>query len=320
MSKIRVLFLGTPDFAATCLQGLLADSHYEVVGVVTQPDRPAGRKMQLQPSAVKNYCMAHGLRVISPESVNNELILQQLEVWAAEVAVVVAFGQLLSEKFLELFPLGAVNIHGSLLPRWRGAAPIQRAIEAGDKETGVVLQKVVKKLDAGAVLGIRKMEINDDTDAQQLFREMAEKSVELLQVELMDYVRGNLVGEIQDETKVTYAKKIEKLEGEIQWTHTAEQISRKVRAFITGPGTWTFHDKKKIKVHKVKVADSRMSSGQLPGTVVQVESGSILVQTGEGVLELVELQLESRNRVSAAEFLKGYPLKIRDHLGGGPHE
>lgn len=323
MSKVRVVFLGTPDFAVTCLKALVEDDHFDLVGVVTQPDRPAGRKMQLQPSHVKNYCLAHGLRVISPESVNTETMLQQLEIWGAELAVVVAFGQILSEKFLKVFPLGAVNIHGSLLPRWRGAAPIQRAIEYGDLETGVALQKVVKKLDAGAVLGIRKIPITEETDAQMLYDQMAKEGAELLHVELMDFVRGNLAGEVQDESQVTYAKKIEKTEGEIQWSQTAGQISQKVRAFVTGPGTWSFLDKKKLKIHKVRKLspeslDSQWATAK-PGIILKAEGSDLWVQTGAGVLALLELQPESRNRILTADFLKGYDLKVGSIFEGTPN-
>lgn len=331
MSKVRVVFLGTPQFAVTCLKSLVADEHFEVVAVVTQPDRPAGRKMQLQSSEVKSYCLAHGIKVITPENVNTDVILQQIEVWGAEVAVVVAYGQLLTDPFLKLFPLGAVNIHGSLLPRWRGAAPIQRAIEQGDAMTGVALQKIVKKLDAGDVLGVRKVAITEDTDAQQLFQQLALESQDLLRVELMDYVRGNLVGTPQDPTQVTYAKKIEKSEGELRWEQSAVLLSQKVRAFVMGPGTWTFLNKKKIKIHKVKVISSVKTamgsttntplsaspSSVKPGTIIKAEGSELWVQAGGGsVLALLELQPESRNRISSTEFLKGYGLKKGDIFAG----
>lgn len=326
MSKVRVVFLGTPEIAVNCLKGLLSDEHFEVVGVVTQPDRPSGRKMQLQPSAIKSFCLNQGLKVISPDSVNAELILQQIEVWGAEVAVVVAFGQLLSERFFQLFPLGAVNVHASLLPRWRGAAPIQRAIEKGDEVTGVALQKMVKKLDAGDVLGVRKCLIKSTTDAQELYDTLSQAAVDLLKVELMDYVRGHLVGVPQDESQVTYAKKIEKSEGEIDWSKSAKEISQKVRAFVMGPGTWSYLQRKKIKIHKVEVIDSierssfshetSMIQNQkiLPGTIVKAESENLWVQTGQGILALKELQPESRNKISVGDFLKGYALKNGDQF------
>jgi methionyl-tRNA formyltransferase len=245
-------------------------------------------------------------------------MLEQIEIWSAEVAVVVAFGQLLSEHFLKLFPLGAVNIHGSLLPRWRGAAPIQRSIQYGDTETGVVLQKVVKKLDAGDVLGMRKLPITTNTDAQMLFQQMAVAGAEMLTVELMDYVRGNLVGEPQDETQVTYAKKIDKTEGEIDWSRSATEISQLVRAFVMGPGTWTYHQGKKIKIHKVHLIEEANSQTS-PGQIVKAEGADLWVQTGNGILALVELQPDSRNRMSAVEFMKGYAPKVGESLRGGAH-
>jgi methionyl-tRNA formyltransferase len=310
MSKVRVVFLGTPDFAVTALKALLEDEHYDVVGVVTQPDRPAGRKMQLQASPVKSYCFSKGIKVISPETVNSDVMLDEFQNWGAEVAIVVAFGQILSEKFIRLFPLGAVNIHGSLLPRWRGAAPIQRAIEFGDAETGITLQKIVKKLDAGAILGIRKIPITDDLDAQSLHDMMAQESAKLLHVELMDYVRGNLSGVPQDESQVCYAKKIEKNEGRIDWSKSSRSVFNKVRAFTMGPGTWTNLDKSKLKIHKVTIINE--PSGEKAGTVIVASGEDCWVSTGDGVIQLLEVQPESRNRMHIADFIKGYGLKKGD--------
>lgn len=311
MSKVRVCFLGTPDFALTCLKALVQDEHYEVVGVVTQPDRPAGRKMLLTPSPVKTYAMAQGLPVLSPESVNKDFMLTEIEKWGAEVAVVVAFGQILSTKFLNLFRFGAVNIHGSILPRWRGAAPIQRALEAGDKESGVTLQKIVKELDAGDVIGTRRLSLSDDMNATELYTELAVLGAELLHVELMDFVRGNLAAIPQDPSGVTFAKKIDKLEAEIKWPESAEKIHNKVRAFSMGPGTFTTLAGKKLKIHKTKVTTG---SGK-PGEVLVLKEQSMVVAAGEGALEIFEIQPESRSRISVAEFLKGYPMKKGDLLG-----
>jgi methionyl-tRNA formyltransferase len=310
MSKVRVVFLGTPNFAVSSLKALLDDEHYEVVGVVTQPDRPAGRKMQLQASPIKSFCYSRGVKVISPETVNSDVMLDEFQIWAAEVAIVVAYGQILSEQFIKLFPLGAVNIHGSLLPRWRGAAPIQRAIEYGDSETGVTLQKIVKKLDAGDILGFRKIQITDDMDAQVLHDKMAEVSATLLHVELMDYVRGNLSGVSQDEALVTYAKKIEKTEGLIEWKKSSRDIFNKVRAFVMGPGTWTTFNKTKLKIHKVNIIEE--AARETPGTVIVAHGEDFWVSTGNGILQITEVQPESRNRMNAADFIKGYGLKKGD--------
>jgi methionyl-tRNA formyltransferase len=311
VSKVRVCFLGTPEFALVALKDLLLDEHFEVVGVVTQPDRPAGRKMILTPSPVKSLAMSRGIPVISPESVNKEFVLSEIEKWSAEVAVVVAFGQILSTKFLNLFPFGAVNIHGSVLPRWRGAAPIQRAIEHDDKESGVTLQKVVKELDAGDVLGIRRVQLDNEMTAMELHDQLAVLGCELLHLELMDYVRGNLAPIPQDPAGVTLAKKIDKQESLIKWIEPAQKIHNKVRAFTMGPGCHTVLAGKKLKLHKTSVVEGE----GVPGTVISVSENSLVVATGVGALSLISVQPESRNRMSIAEFLKGYPLKKGDVIG-----
>lgn len=310
MSKVRVCFLGTPEFAVTSLKALLDDEHFEVVGVVTQPDRPAGRKLQLTPSPVKVLAQSRGLKVFSPESLKqNQLIVDAIQTWKAEVAVVVAFGQILTEDFMKLFNFGAVNVHGSILPRWRGAAPIQRALEAGDKESGVALQKIVKKLDAGDVLGVRKIELNEEINAQELHDQLALLGADLLRVELMDYVRGNLVGVPQDESQVTVAKKIDKSEAEIHWKKSSTEIHNKVRAFAMGPGTFTTWQGKKLKIHKTKVISATAKTKE-DGHIIDVRDNSFVIQCGLGHLEVLEVQPESRNRMSAEVFLKGQSLKV----------
>ena len=308
MSKVRVCFLGTPPFAATCLKSLFEDEHFEIVGIVTQPDRPAGRKLELTPSAVKKFAFEKGLPCITPESVNKEPALGQIIGWSAEIAVVVAFGQILSQKFLDSFVYGAVNVHGSILPKWRGAAPIQRALENGDKESGVTLQKVVKELDAGDIIGIRKINISEDMNASELFRDLATLSQELLHVELMDFVRGNLAPIPQDHNAATYAKKIGKSEAEMSWQMSAQQIHNRVRAFTMGPGTWISFQGKKLKIHKTHISSG---NGQ-PGTVLKVSDSAVSVATGQGAIEIVEVQPESRNRMLIQDFIKGYPLKPGD--------
>lgn len=307
---MRVCFLGTPDFAVEGLKTLCADEHFEVVGVITQPDRPAGRKLQLTPSSVKQFALAQGLPVISPESLkNNPLILDEVKSWSAELAVVIAYGQILTEDFLKSFIYGCVNLHASLLPQWRGAAPIQRAIEAGDKFTGVTLQKMVKKLDAGDVLGSRKTLIQEGEDSKSLFVRLSQLGNELLHVELMDYVRGNLVPTPQDEKLVTYAKKIEKVESFILWNQSAVGIERKIRAFTMGPGCHTVLENKILKIHSSKVETHFQAPGATPGEIVDIRENSMVLATGDGFLEVFEVQPESRSRMKVKDFLKGYPLK-----------
>lgn len=314
MSRIRVCFFGTPEFAALHLQELLRDDHYEVVGVVTQPDRPSGRKLQLTPSPVKVVALSHNLKVVAPESLKKSpLIVEAIKTWGAEIGIVVAFGQILSEEFMSIFPLGCVNVHASLLPRWRGAAPIQRAIEAGDLWTGVALQKMVKKLDAGDVIGERKISIGRSQDALEIHNELARLGCDLLHVELMDFIRGHLVPKPQDESLVTYAKKIEKSEAQIDWSNSALQIENKMKAFALGPGVYSLYNGKKIKVLRAQAVEENQKKSQI-GHVVKVSDQSFTVQTGEGTLEVFEVQPESRNRMSSQDFIRGYQIKIGDVL------
>lgn len=315
MSKVRVCFLGTPEFAVTSLKALIEDDHFEIVGVVTQPDRPAGRKMQLTPSPVKTLAMNHGMHVITPESLKkNPQRLDEIRAWGAEVAVVVAFGQILTQEFLDMFPYGAVNVHGSVLPRWRGAAPIQRGIEAGDAESGVTLQKMVKKLDAGDIIGIRRVALDNEITAMELHDKLAVLGADLLRVELMDYVRGNLVPHPQDESQVTYAHKIDKAESEIKWMLPAVEIHNKIRALTMGPGTYTWLGGKKLKIHKTRVSEKAGSHPE-GGYVTDVNDEFIAVQCGGGILKIFEVQPESRNRMMVRDFLKGHPLKVGDYIG-----
>lgn len=308
MSKIRICFLGTPEFAVRSLERLICDEHYEIVGVVTQPDRPAGRKLQLTPSPVKARAQQAGLTVISPVKINQEL--GEIQKWGAEVAVVVAFGQILSTEFLQMFPFGAVNVHGSVLPRWRGAAPIQRALEAGDTESGVTLQKIVKELDAGDIIGIRRVPVPENRTALELHDELADLGADLLQIELMDYLRGNLAPSPQDPQGVTLAKKIDKSECLIDWHQSALQIHNKARGFLMGPGTFALWQGKKLKLHRTEVVD-RLPTGDI-GRILKAEGSDLWVQAGPGILALKEVQPESRNKMSAADFLKGTVIKKGD--------
>ncbi|MCX7979309.1 MAG: methionyl-tRNA formyltransferase, partial [Bdellovibrionaceae bacterium] len=272
----------------------------------TQPDRPAGLKMPLTPSPVKLYAITHNIPVVAPESLKkNPLLQQEILKWKAEVGVVVAFGQILDESFMNKFQFGCVNVHASILPRWRGAAPIQRALEAGDRETGVTLQKMVQKLDAGDIIGIRRVDVPPEMDAAELHDRLAFLGADLLRVELMDFIRGNLAPIPQNEAEVTYAKKIDKSEARLDWHKPAELLHNKVRAFVLGPGCWCLLDGKKIKIYKTLVVEGSGS----PGQILKTDEQGITVACGDKALRILELQPESRNRMPAAEFIKGYPLQ-----------
>lgn len=308
MSRIRIIFFGTPEFAVASLKALLEDEHYEVVGVVSQPDRRAGRKMQLTPSPVKALALQHQIPVLTPEDVNTPEASSQIAAWAGEVAVVVAFGQLLKKPLLQMFPARIVNVHASLLPRWRGAAPIQRSIMAGDHETGVSLQVMVRKLDAGDVLGERKVPISEHLRASELHDQLARLGGDLLKIELMDYIRGNLFAVKQDESLVTYAKKIEKSEGEINWNCSAREIHNQVRGLDMGPGTWTHRQGKTLKVIRTEVADEALQMS--PGMVYRVNHEELIVTCGQGLLKILEVQPESRDKMPVKAYLRGYPVTL----------
>lgn len=316
MSRVRILFLGTPDFAVESLRGLIADEHFDIAAVVTQPDRPAGRKMQLKPSPVKELAQQAGLTVFSPETVNTDEFRAQIALLKCEAAAVVAFGQILGQKFLDLFPHGCVNVHGSLLPRWRGAAPIQRALMAGDLETGVALQRVVRKLDAGDVLGIRRVAIDDEMDAIALHDRLKVLGADLLHVEFMDWLRGNLVPQPQDETGVTHAAKIEKSESRIDWAKPARDVHNQVRGLALGPHAWAMRAGQPLKIHRTRVQPDvdPLATGIEPGVVLRVESDRITVACSLGAVDVLEVQPESRARQTVSSYLRGYPVQVGDRF------
>ncbi len=313
MSRIRTLFLGTPEIARTCLEAMIKDEHFEIVGVVTQPDRPAGRKLQLQPSPVKELVLPLGIPILSPENINVPEVLQQIAALKAECAVVVAFGQILRNEFLAMFPNKVVNVHASILPHLRGAAPIQRALMNGDKETGVSLQVMVRKLDAGPLLGVRRFALTDEMNAYDSYKKCEELGVQLLVVDFMDYMRGNLHAVAQDESKVTLAPKIDKSEAAIDWSRPAETIHNLVRGLAMGPVAQTTRAGKILKIHRTLVVNEQDTAVR-PGQLAQVHK-SLIVQCGQGSLELLEIQPESRAKMPVGEYLRGYPVKPGDFFG-----
>jgi methionyl-tRNA formyltransferase len=295
---------------------MIKDPHFEVVGVITQPDRPAGRKLQLQPSAVKALVQPLHIPILTPESVNTPEVLQQIRELRAEVAVVVAFGQIMKQPFLDLFPAKIVNVHASLLPRWRGAAPIQRALMNGDRETGVCLQLMVRKLDAGPILGSRRFHLTDEMNAIDSYKLCETLGAQLIAVDLMDYLRGNLSPLPQDAATVTLAPKIEKAEAEVDWRKSAAEIHNQIRGLALGPQAFTQFRGKLLKIHRSRVASTTSDAAHSPaGAVAKATEKSLLVQCGTGTLELLEVQPESRAKVHIEEFLRGYPVAQGEQLG-----
>jgi methionyl-tRNA formyltransferase len=307
----RILFCGTPTFAIPSLKALSEDPFFKVEMVATQPDRPAGRGHKLQPSPVKVFAEQKNIPVITPENISAPEVVKQISDLDLDACVVVAYGQILRRDFLNLFPQKCVNLHGSLLPLWRGAAPIQRSLMAGDKETGVSLQVVVSKLDAGAVIGERRFEVPENMNALESHDRMSALGVELFQNEFKAFLEGKITPRIQDESLVTYAHKIAKDETRIDWLRPASELHNFVRGLYMGPQAHTSVQGKNLKIYKTSVS----ALTGVPGEVVQLEKSIFSVACGSGSLDIHELQPESKKRLSAEEFLRGFPLRRGESFG-----
>ena len=297
---MRLAFMGTPDFSVPVLEALMAAGH-QIVRVYTQPPRPAGRGKALRPSAVHKAAEEAGLEVQTPERFRDETVLANFQALDLDAAIVVAYGQVLPKEALDAPRLGCLNIHASLLPRWRGAAPIQRAIMAGDEKTGVAIMQMDVGLDTGDVLAEQRIPIGPDDTAATLHDRLSELGAGLLVATLPSLEGGQIVPQPQPEDGVTYAKKIDKAEAKIDWTRSAAEVDCHVRGLSPFPGAWFDLDGTRIKVLMSEVA-----SGDGPaGTVLD---DALTIATGTGAIRLLRLQKAGRGPVSAAEFLRGTTL------------
>ena len=301
---MRIVFAGTPEFAAQALAAILAAGQ-SVPLVLTQPDRPSGRGMALKASPVKQLALKHGLQVHQPASLKSAESRQPIIDASPDVMVVAAYGLILPQTALDIPRLGCINIHASLLPRWRGAAPIQRAVLAGDAETGVTLMRMEAGLDTGPMLLKGRLPITDADCAATLHDKLAALGARLMVEALPRLARGELPGEPQPAEGVTYAAKLEKSEAALDWRQTAVALSRAVRAFDPFPGTVARIEGQTIKVWRAEPAPG---AGE-PGTVLAADDDGILVACSEGALRLVELQKSGGKRLQAADFLHGFALK-----------
>ena len=312
---MKVIFAGTPEFAATALAALHQAGH-EIVLVLTQPDRPAGRGMQLQASAVKQYALAHNMPVAQPVSLRlngkyPEVAAEAhalLQSTAHDVMVVAAYGLILPLSVLNIPPLGCLNIHGSLLPRWRGAAPIHRAIEVGDTETGITIMQMEEGLDTGPMLLTESVTIKDTDTTGSLHDTLAAMGGKLIVEALRLLGQSKLTATVQPEQGVTYAAKISKEEAGLDFLQSADILARKIRAFNPFPGTHAQYADKMIKIFAAHPID-KSSHGAAPGTILSASAHEgIAVACGEGCLQLTELQKPGGKRLPAADFLQGFPL------------
>ena len=299
---LNIVFAGTPDFAATHLTGLL-NSQHNVIAVYTQPDRPAGRGKKLTPSATKQVAEAHNIPVYQPASLKNEQAQQELAALKPDIMVVVAYGLLLPKAVLDIPARGCINVHGSILPRWRGAAPIQRSIWAGDKETGVTIMQMDEGLDTGAMLHIARLPITDSDTSATLYSKLAEIGPRAL-VEVLDNF-DSLNAEPQQEDSATYAKKLSKEEAFLNWQEPAEQLSRNVRAFNPWPVCWSQVNSKNIKVWQASVSEHADAS-KAPGTILAADKSGIVVATSDKALCIEQLQLPGKKPMAIQDVLNGY--------------
>jgi methionyl-tRNA formyltransferase len=296
---MRIIFAGTPEFAVPCLRMLLA-SKYEVSAVYTQPDRPAGRGRKLQPSPVKELAISAGIPVLQPTSLKPEADLQQLRDLKPDLMVVVAYGMILPQAVLDIPKYGCINVHGSLLPRWRGAAPIQRAVIAGDEKTGVTIMKIILKLDAGDMLHKEECAITENDSSGDMYDKLAALGAVGLQKVLVRLESGTVHAEEQDENLVTYAEKLTKSEAELDWTQSAKQLARHVRGLNPWPVAQTLYEGKVLRVWEAEAIESSIKD--VPGTVI-CASKNLDVVTGDGLLRLQKVQLPGGKQLPIQAFL-----------------
>jgi methionyl-tRNA formyltransferase len=316
---MKVLFMGTPDFAACTLEKLIQAGH-EIIGVVTQPDKQKGRGQAMSYSPVKELAIKHDLTVYQPLKVREADFLQTVAELAPEVIIVSAFGQILPKALLDIPPYGCINVHGSLLPKYRGAAPIQYSILDGEEETGITIMYMDVGLDTGDMILQAKTSITPEETGGSLHDKLAVIGADLLIEALKKLEDGTAVRVPQDNEKATTVKTLNKNMGKIDFTQPAVTIERLIRGLNPWPSAYTFLDGKTLKLWQASVEDAAPSvSGEhgvaAPGEVIELRKASIVVMTGEGILVIKELQLEGKKRMSADAFLRGYSITIGTKLG-----
>lgn len=310
---MRIVFMGTPDFAVGSLQALCESGKHEILAVVTQPDRPKGRGNKLLQTPVKEYALEQGLTVYQPQKVKTPKFVELLHELQPELIVVAAFGQFLSKEILELPKYGCINVHASLLPKYRGAAPIQYAIIKGEKESGVTIMQMDIGMDTGAMLDKVVVPIAENTTMGELHDALREQGAALLLEVIDKLAAGTAVAEPQDNEQATYATLLDRSMEHIDWSKTAQEVHNLIRGFNPAPSTFTkLPNGKSLKIWGSKMTDK--SSAAAAGTVIETGKHSFFVACGEGVLEITEVQPESKKRMPAQVFLNGRGVQEGDLL------
>lgn len=318
---MKIVYMGTPDFAVGALQALIEAGH-QVAAVVTQPDKPKGRGKEMQMTPVKSCALRNDIPVFQPVKVRTPEAVEMLRGYEADVFVVAAFGQILSEEILTLPRYGCINIHASLLPKYRGSAPIQRVILNGEKETGVTIMQMDKGIDTGDMLMQSVVPIAEKETGDSLHDKLADEGAKLIVEALRKLEAGELVPRKQNDEESCYAKMLDKSMGKIDWKLSAVQIERLVRGLNSWPSAYTSFRGKTLKIWESDVADIQeqkavlhKSGETLPGTVTAVEKDAFYVQTGEGILKVTQVQLEGKKRMEVRAFLLGCQMSVGELLG-----
>ena len=314
MAALKIIFMGTAELSCASLEKLAGDENFSILAVVTQPDKPKGRELKLTPSPVKVLAEKLKLPVLQPLKARDEQVITELRALKPDLLVVVAYGQILPQSMLELPIFGCVNVHTSLLPKYRGAAPIQWAIADGEPETGVTIMQMDAGLDTGPILSIRRTPILPTDDSQILHDRLAQLGAELLAETILGYIAGNILPQPQPATGSTYAAKIKKEDGKIDWHQPAEKIWNRLRAFTPWPGAFTFlQADAKPQLLKIWRAEPVAKTGGA-GEILSAEKSSIVVGCGKNALRILELQREGGKRLPVEQFLMGFPLPVGSRL------
>ncbi len=313
---MKVVFMGTPDFSVGALEAIIAAGH-QVTAVVTQPDKPKGRGKEIQVTPVKACALSHGIPVFQPVRVKEPEAVEVLRGYEADIFVVAAFGQILSEEILSMPFYGCVNIHASLLPKYRGAGPIQWAIINGEKTTGVTIMQMDKGIDTGDMLLKREVEIDSGETGDSLHDKLAAAGAKLIVEALEKLERGELTPMKQPEDGASYAKMLKKSMGKIVWGQSAQRLDCLIRGLLSWPGAYTIFRGKTLKIWEEEAVGELQAdlSDAEQGTVVCVEKEAFYVKTGEGVLKILAVQPEGKRRMQVKEFLLGYPVEVGEKLG-----
>jgi len=308
-APLRIAFFGTPEFAVPTLAALLASRHI-VVGVITQPDRPRGRGHHLTAGRAKAFAVRRGIPVLQPERLKDEGFLAAFRALDADLGVVAAYGRIITDVMLSTPRLGMINVHASLLPRWRGAAPVHRALLAGDRETGVTIMRVVRELDAGPMLAVERRAIGDEETSADVERALAEMGAALAADTVERLSQGPVPEEPQPDAGVTYADRITKADSPIFWWRSAHELRNQVRGLHPWPHASTTIGGHRLLILKTAVSDGPAPSSAVPGSVLEAEADSLVIAAGHGTLRIQELRPEGRRTMTTREFLAGHKLAV----------